>query len=75
MKYSVTMMNSRGKEVKIPLSRAQSSLGLAIAYAHKQLSLNKSSAAVAIIREVSLGGNSKVVKTVSPSDRYTSVLK
>ena len=74
MKYSVTMMNSRGKEVKIPLSRAQSSLGLAIAYAHKQLSLNKSSA-VAIIREVSLGGTSKVVKTVSSSDRYTSVLK
>jgi hypothetical protein len=74
MKYSVTMMNSRGKEVKIPMGRAQARLGLAIAYAHKQLSLNKSSA-VAIIREVSLGGTSKVVKTVSPSDRYTSVLK
>ena len=56
------------------MGRAQASLGLAIAYAHKQLSLNKSSA-VAIIREVSLGGTSKVVKTVSQSDRHTSVLK
>jgi hypothetical protein len=74
MKYAVTMMNSRGKEVKIPMGKAQSSLGLAIAYAHKQLSLDKSFA-VAIIREVSRGGATKVVKTVSPSDRYTSVLK
>ena len=74
MKYSVTMMSSRGKEVKIPLSRAQASLGLAIAYAHKQLSLDKSFA-VAIIREVSRGGATKVVKTVSPSDRYTTVFK
>lgn len=74
MKYVVTTMNSRGKEVKIPLGRAQASLGLAIAYAHKQLSLDKSSA-VAIIREVSRGGTSKVVKTVSPSDRYTTVFK
>lgn len=74
MKYVVTMMNSRGKEVKIPMGKAQSGLSLAIAYAHKQFSLNKYYA-VAIIREVSLGGTSKVVKTVSPSDRHTTVLK
>ena len=74
MKYVVTLMNSRGKEVKIPMGKAQASLGLAIAYAHKQLPLNKSSA-VAIIREISPGGTSKVVKTVSSSDRLTNVLK
>ena len=74
MKYVVTLMNSRGREVKIPMGKAQASLGLAIAYAHKQLPLNKSSA-VAIIREISLGGSSKVVKTVSPNDRLTNVLK
>jgi hypothetical protein len=74
MKYVVTMMSSRGREVKIPLGRAQASLGLAIAYAHKQMSLDKSSA-VAIIREVSPGGTSRVVKTVAPSDRYTTVFK
>ena len=74
MKYVVTMMSSRGKEVKIPMGKTQASLGLAIAYAHKQLSLNKYYA-VAIIREVSPGGTSKVVRTVSPSDRHTTVLK
>jgi hypothetical protein len=74
MKYVVTMMNSRGKEVKIPMGKPQASIGLAIAYAHKQLLLNKSSA-VAIIREISLGGSSKVVKTVSPSDRHTVIFK
>jgi hypothetical protein len=74
MKYVVTMMNSRGKEVKIPLSRAQNSLGLAIAYAHRQLALNKSFTSAAI-REIRPDKTNKVVKIVSPSDRYTTVFK
>jgi hypothetical protein len=74
MKYVVTTMNSRGREVKIPMGKAQASLGLAIAYAHKQLSLNDPSTS-AIIREVSPGGTSKVVRVVSPNDRLTNVLK
>lgn len=56
------------------MGKAQASLGLAIAYAHKQLSLNDPSTS-AIIREISPGGTSKVVRVVSPNDRLTNVLK
>ena len=74
MKYSITLMNSRGKEVKIPTAGTQSSVGLAIAYAHKHLLVDKQFTR-AVIREVYLDKPNKVVKVVSLSDRHTTVLK
>ena len=74
MKYSVTLMNSKGKEIKPPLeSRTQTSLGLAIAYAHKQLSTVNNPKTSALIRELHLDKTSKIVKIVNPSDRLTNV--
>jgi hypothetical protein len=74
MKYSVTLMNSKGKEVKPPTeSRTQTSLGLAIAYAHKQLSTVNNPKTSALIRELSPDNTSKVVKVVNLSDRRTTV--
>jgi hypothetical protein len=76
MKYSVTLMNSRGKEVKPPTeSRTQSSLGLAIAYAHKQLSTVNNPKTSALIRELNPDNTSKVVKVVNLNDRLTTVFK
>ena len=75
MKYSVTLMNSRGKEIKPPENRTQTSLGLAIAYAHKQLSAVNNPRASALIRELSLDNTSKIVKVVNLSDRRTTVFK
>ena len=76
MKYSVTLMNSRGKEVKPPTeSRTQSSLGLAIAYAHKQLSTVNNPKTSALIRELNPDNTSKVVKVVNLSDRLTTIFR
>jgi hypothetical protein len=76
MKYSVTLMNSKGKEIKPPLeSRTQTSLGLAIAYAHKQLSTVNNPRASALIRELNLDNTSKIVKVVSLSDRLTTIFR
>jgi hypothetical protein len=56
-------MNSKGKEVKPPLeSRTQTSLGLAIAYAHKQLSTVNNPKTSALIRELNPDNTSKIVK-------------
>jgi hypothetical protein len=76
MKYSVTLMNSKGKEIKPPFeNRTQTSLGLAIAYAHKQLSAVNNPRASALIRELHLDRTSKVVKVVNLSDRLTTVFR
>jgi hypothetical protein len=76
MKYSVTLMNSKGKEVKPPTeSRTQTSLGLAIAYAHKQLSTVNNPKTSALIRELSPDNTSKVVKVVNLSDRLTTIFR
>ena len=76
MKYSVTLMNSKGKEIKPPLeSRTQSSLGLAIAYAHKQLSTVNNPKTSALIRELNPDNTSKVVKVVNLSDRLTTIFR
>jgi hypothetical protein len=76
MKYSITLMNSRGKEVKPPTeSRTQSSLGLAIAYAHKQLSTVNNPKTSALIRELNPDNTSKVVKVVNLSDRLTTIFR
>jgi len=76
MKYSVTLMNSRGKEVKPPTeSRTQASLGLAIAYAHKQLSTVNNPKTSALIRELNPDNTSKVVKVVNLSDRLTTIFR
>jgi hypothetical protein len=76
MKYSVSLMNSKGKEIKPPFeSKTQTSLGLAIAYAHKQLSAVDNPRASALIRELHLDKTSKIVKVVNLSDRRTIVFK
>ena len=76
MKYSVSLMTSKGKEIKPPLeSRTQTSLGLAIAYAHKQLSAVNNPRASALIRELNPDNTSKIVKVVNLSDRLTTVFK
>jgi hypothetical protein len=76
MKYSVTLMNSKGKEVKPPLeSRTQTSLGLAIAYAHKQLSTVNNPKTSALIRELNPDNTSKIVKVVNLSDRLTTIFR
>jgi hypothetical protein len=76
MKYSVTLMNSKGKEIKPPLeSRTQTSLGLAIAYAHKQLSTVNNPKTSALIRELNPDNTSKVVKVVNLSDRLTTIFR
>jgi hypothetical protein len=76
MKYSVTLMNSKGKEIKPPTeSRTQSSLGLAIAYAHKQLSTVNNPKTSALIRELNPDNTSKVVKVVNLSDRLTTIFR
>jgi hypothetical protein len=75
MKYAVTLMNSKGKEMPIPSGKPQTSLGLAIAYAHKQLSAVSNSRASALIRELTPDGSNKIVKVVTLEDRLTSPLK
>jgi len=76
MKYSVTLINSKGKEVKPPLeSRTQTSLGLAIAYAHKQLSTVNNPKTSALIRELNPDNTSKIVKVVNLSDRLTTIFR
>lgn len=76
MKYSVTLMNSKGKEVKPPTeSRTQTSLGLAIAYAHKQLSTVNNPKTSALIRELNPDNTSKIVKVVNLSDRLTTIFR
>ena len=69
-------MNSKGKEIKPPFeNKTQTSLGLAIAYAHKQLSAVNNPRASALIRELHLDKTSKIVKVVNLSDRRTVVFK
>lgn len=75
MKYVVTLMNSKGKEMPVPDSKPQMSLGLAIAYAHKQLNSVNNTRASALVRELNPDGTVKVVKVVNLSDRLTSPLK
>jgi hypothetical protein len=75
MKYVVTLMNSKGKEMPVPDSKPQMSLGLAIAYAHKQLNAVNNTRASALVRELNPDGTVKVVKVVNLSDRLTSPLK
>jgi hypothetical protein len=75
MKYSVTLMNSKGKEMPVPGSKPQMSLGLAIAYAHKQLNSVNNTRASALVKELNPDGTIKVVKIVNLSDRLTSPLK
>ena len=76
MKYSVTLINSKGKEVKPPReSRIQTSLGLAIAYAHKQLSTVNNPKTSALIRELNPDNTSKVVKVVNLNDRLTTIFR
>lgn len=68
-------MNSKGKEMPIPDSKPQTSLGLAIAYAHKQLNSVNNTRASALVRELNPDGNTKVVKVVNLSDRLTTPLR
>jgi hypothetical protein len=69
-------MNSKGKEVKPPTeSRTQTSLGLAIAYAHKQLSTVNNPKTSALIRELNPDNTSKIVKVVNLSDRLTTIFR
>lgn len=75
MRYTVTLMNSKGKEMPIPDSKPQTSLGLAIAYAHKQLNSVNNTRASALVRELNPDGNTKVVKVVNLSDRLTTPLR
>lgn len=75
MKYAVTLMNSKGKEMPVPEGRPQTSLSLAIAYAHKQLNSVNNTRASALIRELNPDGTTKVVKVVNLSDRLTSPLR
>lgn len=71
----MTLMNSKGKEMPIPDSKPQTSLGLAIAYAHKQLNSVNNTRASALVRELNPDGNTKVVKVVNLSDRLTTPLR
>ena len=75
MRYAVTLMNSKGKEMPVPDSKPQASLGLAIAYAHKQLSAVNNTRASALVKELNPDGTAKVVKVVNLNDRLTSPLK
>jgi hypothetical protein len=71
MKYSVTLMNSKGKEMPDPLRRTQNSIGLAIAYAHKQLDSVGNQRMSALIREINPDKTSRVVRVVNAEDRLT----
>lgn len=71
MRYTVTLMNSKGKEMPVPASKPQTTLGLAIAYAHKQLDSVSNQKTSALIRELKVDRSNPIVKVVTLDDRYT----
>lgn len=71
MRYTVTLMNSKGKELPIPANKPQTTIGLAIAYAHRQLDSIGNERTSAIISEKKKDGTRSIVKVVNTADRYT----
>jgi hypothetical protein len=65
MRYIVTLMNVKGDQTPDPNRKIQTSMGLAIAHAHRLLDNTKDSNNSAVIKELDGNNKARLVKVVT----------